>query len=44
MYAELAAEYGLDVESGDSEHIIDYIYHYQYCLNISYNEEGTPGL
>ena len=34
----------LDVESGDSEHIIDYIYHYQYCLNISYNEEGTPGL
>lgn len=35
---------GLDVESGDSEHIIEYIYHYQYCLNISYNEEGTPGL
>ena len=34
----------LDLESGDSEHIIDYIYHYQYCLNISYNEEGTPGL
>lgn len=35
---------GLDVESGDSEHIIDYIYQYQYCLNISYNEEGTPDL
>ena len=35
---------GLDVESGDSEHIVDYIYQYQYCLNISYNEEGTPGL
>ena len=35
---------GLDIESGDSEHIIDYIYHYQYCLNISYNEEGVPGL
>ncbi len=34
----------LDLESGDSEHIIDYPYHYQYCLNISYNEEGTPGL
>ena len=34
---------GLDVASGDSEHIIDYIYHYQYCLNISYNEEGIPG-
>ncbi len=27
----------------DSEHIIDYEYQYQYCLNISFNEEGTPG-
>ena len=35
---------GLDLESGDSEHIIEYVYHYQYCLNISYNEAGTPGL
>ena len=35
-YPELAME--------DSEHIIDYTYHYQYCLNISYNAEGTPGL
>ena len=35
---------GLDIESGDSEHIIDFVYHYQYCLNISYNEEGMPGL
>ncbi len=35
---------GLDLKSGDSEHIIDYPYHYQYCLNISYNEECTPGL
>ena len=35
---------GLDLESGDSEHIIDYPYHYQYCLNISYNEDGIPGL
>lgn len=34
----------LDLESGDSEHIIEFPYHYQYCLNISYNEEGTPGL
>lgn len=25
-----------------AEHIIDYVYHYQYCLNISYNEEGIP--
>ena len=35
---------GLDIESGDSEHIMDYTYHYRYCLNISYNEEGVPGL
>lgn len=28
----------------DSEHIADYIYHYQYCLNISYNEKRVPGL
>lgn len=27
-----------------SEHIIDYVYHYQYCLNISYNDAGIPGL
>jgi len=27
----------------DSEHIIDYEYQYQYCLNISFNEDGTPG-
>ena len=33
---------GLDVN--ECEHIKDYIYHYQYCLNISYNEAGTPGL
>ena len=26
-----------------SEHLIDCTYEYQYCLNISYNEEGTPG-
>ena len=34
----------LDLESGDSEHIIDYPYNYQYCLNISYNEDCVPGL
>ena len=33
---------GLDTES--SEHIVDYNPHYIYCMNISYNEEGTPGL
>ena len=27
----------------DSEHIVDYEYEYQYCLNISFNEEGTAG-
>ena len=27
----------------DSEHIVDYEYEYQYCLNISFNEDGTPG-
>ena len=27
----------------DSEHIVDYEYQYQYCLNISFNEECTPG-
>ena len=27
----------------DSERIVDNQYEYQYCLNISFNEEGTPG-
>ncbi len=27
----------------DSEHIVYYAYQYRYCLNISFNEEGTPG-
>ncbi|MBQ7608800.1 MAG: L,D-transpeptidase family protein [Desulfovibrionaceae bacterium] len=27
-----------------SEHLIDYTKQYQYCLNISYNEAGTPKL
>lgn len=34
-YPELAMD--------DSEHIIDYAYEYRYCLNISFNEEGTLG-
>ena len=33
---------GLNKE--ESEHITDYFLQYQYCLNISYNESGTPGL
>ncbi len=32
-----------DLNKEDSEHIMDYPYHYQYCLNISWNEDGTPG-
>ncbi|MCR4788063.1 MAG: L,D-transpeptidase family protein [Lachnospiraceae bacterium] len=32
-----------DLEMEDSEHIVDYVYQYQYCLNISFNEDGTPG-
>ena len=34
-YPELARD--------DSEHIVDYEYQYQYCLNISFNEDGTTG-
>ena len=32
-----------DLDLTDSEHIIDYSYEYQYCLNISFNEDGTAG-
>ena len=32
-----------DLLMDDSEHIVDYDLQYQYCLNISFNEEGTPG-
>lgn len=32
-----------NLNKDDSEHIMDYEYQYQYCLNISFNEEGTPG-
>ena len=27
----------------NSEHIVEYEYRYQYCLNISFNADGTPG-
>lgn len=33
-----------NLDTENSEHILDYPYHYQYALNISYNEAGTPGL
>ncbi len=32
-----------ELDLANSEHILDYEYQYQYCLNISFNEEGTPG-
>ena len=32
-----------DLNKDDSEHIVDYTYQYQYCLNISYNADGTAG-
>ena len=32
-----------DLKTDDSEHIVDYQYEYRYCLNISYNEDGTAG-
>ena len=32
-----------DLNMDNSEHIIDEEYEYQYCLNISFNEDGTPG-
>ena len=32
-----------DLDKDNSEHIIDYTYHYRYCLNISYNDKHVPG-
>ena len=32
-----------DLDMENSEHIMDYEYQYQYCLNISFDEEGTAG-
>ncbi|MCR5103019.1 MAG: L,D-transpeptidase family protein [Eubacterium sp.] len=33
-----------DLDTENSEHILDYTRQYQYCLNVSYNDAGTPGL
>ena len=33
-----------NLDTANSEHIIEYTRQYQYCLNISYNAEGVPGL
>ena len=32
-----------DLDTENSEHIVEYPVHYQYCLNISWNEEGKAG-
>lgn len=32
-----------DLDMENSEHIVDYDYQYQYCLNISFNDEGKAG-
>ncbi len=32
-----------DLNKDDSEHIVDYPVHYQYCMNISWNEDGEAG-
>lgn len=32
-----------ELDTADSEHIVDYDPHYTYAMNISYNEDGTPG-
>ena len=32
-----------DLNRDESEQIVHYQYEYQYCLNISFNEEATPG-
>ena len=32
-----------ELNRSDSEHLEEYILEYQYCLSISYNEEGIPG-
>lgn len=32
-----------DLNKEDSEHIVDYKYEYRYCMNISYNADGTAG-
>lgn len=32
-----------DLDMENSEHIVDYEYEHQYCLNISFNEDGEPG-
>ncbi len=32
-----------NLDMKNSEHIVEYDFAYQYCLNISFNEDGTPG-
>jgi len=35
---------GVEFDKRESEHIVSYDKAYQYCLNISYNQDGKPGL
>lgn len=32
-----------DLHTEQCEHLVDYAYEYRYCLNISFNEDGTAG-
>ena len=32
-----------DLDTEESEHLIDYTYEYKYCLNMGYNSECVPG-
>ena len=32
-----------DLDTASSEHIFDYEFQYRYCLNISFNDDGTSG-
>ncbi|MBQ7544694.1 MAG: L,D-transpeptidase family protein [Synergistaceae bacterium] len=44
MYNQFVSTRDYDAfDKKESEHIIDYDMAYKYCLNISYNEDGTPG-
>ncbi|WP_300808965.1 M15 family metallopeptidase [uncultured Desulfovibrio sp.] len=43
LYNRFASSEDGTFDRQQSERLIDYEKPYQYCLNISYNEEGTPG-
>lgn len=44
LYNKLATVHdAASFDAKESEHIVEYVKPYQYCLNINYNEEGKPG-